>query len=70
MKVTLATDVNLAFIKQKQLEDFDFKRACFFFLVFLVTTLHSENLRSGSKTTFNEKFSGVKLLAFNALCSE
>ena len=32
IKVTLETKVNPAFIKQKQMEDFDFKSACFFFL--------------------------------------
>lgn len=30
IKVTLETKVNPAFIKQKQMEDFDFKSACFF----------------------------------------
>ena len=34
IKVTLETKVNPAFIKQKQMEDFDFKSACFFFLLF------------------------------------
>ena len=42
IKVTLETKVNPAFIKQKQMEDFDFKRA-FFFLIFLVSTLNSGN---------------------------
>ena len=35
IKVTLETKVNPGFIKQKQMEDFDFKRACFFFSYFL-----------------------------------
>ena len=35
IKVTLETKVNPAFIKQKQMEDFDFKSACFFFSYFL-----------------------------------
>lgn len=42
IKVTVETEVNPAFIKQKQMEDFDFKSACFF-LIFLVSTLNSGN---------------------------
>lgn len=67
IKVTLETKVNPAFIKQKQMEDFDFKSACFFFLIFLVSTLNSGNWKSRSKTMFNENFPGIK---FNALCPE
>ena len=43
IKVTLETKVNPAFIKQKQMEDFDFKSACCFFLIFLVSILNSGN---------------------------
>ena len=35
IKVTLETKLNSAFIKQKQMEDFDFKSACFFSSYFL-----------------------------------